>query len=205
MRDIWAVRPSRAGVGSAGRCTARADAPPLGRVPTAADPGASFPAHCLPAHRICADAPGPRFSLRTGEAQVMANRSPRHRCNPLTQQRMSLCQKGLVGQLFERREGRAGANSCEKGSVGVSPGTGRMARRPARRGGSRKTKRPTESGWPVFVVVVERHPAANPSPGQGRAPAESRGLTRDEWIAGTTPEGLLLQSALTVSGRVLRP
>ena len=134
----------------------------------------------------------------------MAKRSRRHTYNPLTGQRMCLCQNGPVGQLFERREGRGGANSCEKRSVGASSGTGRMARRPARRGGSRKTKRPTESGWPVFMVV-ERHPAANPSPGQGRAPAESRGLTRDEWIAGTTPEGLLLQSAVTVSGRALRP
>ena len=50
-----------------GRFTACADAPLPGRPPTAAGPCASFPAHCPPVHRICAEAPGPRFSPRTGE------------------------------------------------------------------------------------------------------------------------------------------
>ena len=116
----------------------------------------------------------------------MAKRSRRHTYNPLTGQRMCLCQNGPVGQLFERREGRGGANSCEKRSVGASSGTGRMARRPARRGGSRKTKRPTESGWPVFMVVeaermTKRHVALGrkcadfiaPMGGRSRAPISS--------------------------------
>ena len=67
VRDIWLVRPSRSGVGSARRCTARADAPPPGGLPTRARPRALCPAHCLPVHRICAEAPGRRFSPRTGE------------------------------------------------------------------------------------------------------------------------------------------
>lgn len=97
----------------------------------------------------------PVFSPDRG-AEVTAKRSWRHTYNLLTGRGMCLCQNRPVGQCFERREGRRGANPCEKGSVTASPGTGRMARRPARRGAPRKTKRPTESGWPVFMVVQWR-------------------------------------------------
>ena len=94
----------------------------------------------------------PVFSPDRG-AEVTAKRSWRHTYNLLTGRGMCLCQNRPVGQCFERREGRRGANPCEKGSVTASPGTGRMARRPARRGAPRKTKRPTERGWPFWVVV----------------------------------------------------
>ena len=153
VRDIWVARPSRSGVVGAGtvHCPWRRSTPwpsPNGCWPLRLVPRP--PPSCPSDLRRC-----PRsavFSQDRG-VEVMAKRSRRHTYNPLTGQRMCLCQNGPVGQLFERREGRGGANSCEKRSVGASSGTGRMARRPARRGGSRKTKRPTESGWPVFMVA----------------------------------------------------
>ena len=127
----------------------------------------------------------PVFSPDRG-AEVTAKRSWRHTYNLLTGRGMCLCQNRPVGQCFERREGRRGANPCEKGSVTASPGTGRMARRPARRGAPRKTKRPTERGWPFWVVVeaermTKRHVALGrkcadfiaPMGGRSRAPISS--------------------------------
>ena len=153
VRDIWVARPSRSGVVGAGtvHCPWRRSTP----WPTA---NGCWPLRLVP--RPLPSCPSdlrrspwsPVFSPDRG-AEVTAKRSWRHTYNLLTGRGMCLCQNRPVGQCFERREGRRGANPCEKGSVTASPGTGRMARRPARRGAPRKTKRPTERGWPFWVVA----------------------------------------------------